>query len=102
MVWNNYETLHYYFPVHFLPEIDRPRPAELEWVSLHEDPNEAENAAAPGRRFSPGTADSIDVVVVWKSDPVLDAITTRWFDRVDRRGDVQIFRRAWKPEASTD
>ena len=44
-------------------------------------------------------ADSIDVVVVWKSDPALDAITARWFDRVERRGDVQIFRRgASKPE----
>jgi hypothetical protein len=40
------------------------------------------------------------VVVVWKSDPALDSITSRWFDRVDRRGDVQIFRRGTlKPNA---
>ena len=41
-------------------------------------------------------AESIDVVVVWKSDPALDAITARWFDRVERRGDIQIFRRGYR------
>ena len=76
VIWNNYETLHYYFPVQFQPGIDRPRPDDLEWVSLHEDPSEAESAAAPGRKFLREHADSIDVVVVWKSDPALDSITS--------------------------
>jgi hypothetical protein len=93
VVWNNYETLHYYFPVHFRPEVDRPSPADLEWVSLHEGSSEAEQRTAAWERILSGHAHSIDVVVVWKSDPALDAITTRWFDRVDRHGDVQIFRR---------
>ena len=41
VIWNNYETLHYYFPVQFQPGIDRPYPDDLEWVSIHEDPREA-------------------------------------------------------------
>ncbi len=93
VVWNNYETLHYYFPVHFLPEINRPSPAGLEWVSIHEGQDEAEQRIGAWEKILSQYSDSIDVVVVWKSDPALDSITTRWFDHVDHRGDVQIFRR---------
>jgi hypothetical protein len=93
VVWNNYETLHYYFPVHFRPEINRPSPAGLEWVSIHEGRDETDQRTAAWENILSQHADSIDVVIVWKSDPALEAITTRWFDRVDRRGDVQIFRR---------
>ena len=40
VVWNNYETLHYYFPVQFRAEIDRPHPGDLERVSIHDDPKD--------------------------------------------------------------
>ena len=40
IVWNNYEALHYYFPVQFRPEIERPHPGDLELVSIHEDPKD--------------------------------------------------------------
>ena len=80
-------------PRAFPAGIDRPRPDDLEWVSLHEDPGEAEPRGRAWEKILSQHAASIDVVVVWKSDPALDAITARWFDRVDRRGDVQIFRR---------
>jgi hypothetical protein len=93
VVWNNYETLHYYFPVHFQTGIDRPHPGDLEWVSLHEGPQEIRERSLAWEHILSEHADSIDVVVVWKSDPALDSITTRWFDQVDRRGDVQIFSR---------
>ena len=69
------------------------RPDDLEWVSIHEDPSEAGERGRAWEQILRQHADSIDVVVVWKSDPALDAITARWFDRVDRRGDIQIFRR---------
>jgi hypothetical protein len=93
VIWNNYETLHYYFPVQFQPGIDRPCPDELEWVSLHEDPSEAGERSRAWEQLLTNHADSIDAVVVWKTDPVLDSITARWFDRALCRGDVQIFRR---------
>jgi len=94
VVWNNYETLHYYFPVHFRAGIDRPHPGDLEWVSLHDDPGEAGKRRNAWEQILSQHADSIDVVVVWKSDPALDEITGRWFDRVLRRGDIQIFQRS--------
>ena len=40
IIWNNYETLHYYFPVQFRPGIERPHPGDLELVSIHEDPSD--------------------------------------------------------------
>ena len=93
VIWNNYETLHYYFPVQFQPGLDRPRPDDLEWVSIHEDPGEAGKRSRAWEKILTRHAGSIDVVVVWKSDPALDAITRRWFDHAEQRGDVRIFRR---------
>jgi hypothetical protein len=93
VVWNNYETLHYYFPVRFRAEIDRPHPGDLEWVSIHEGPSEAGERRRAWEQILSEHAPSIDVVVHWKSDPALEAITTRWFDHVERQGDVRIFRK---------
>ena len=94
IVWNNYETLHYYFPVQFRSGIDRPLPNDLEWVSLQEDPAAS---AARGTRVgeNPRAACRIHRCIGRLEErPGLDAITARWFDRVDRQGDVQIYRRA--------
>jgi hypothetical protein len=97
VVWNNYETLHYYFPVQFKAGIDRPHPGDLELVSIHEDPKEQADRLRDWERILCRAADSIDVVLVWKSNERLDAITRRWFDLVGRRGDVQIYRRSPRP-----
>ncbi|HKI16851.1 MAG TPA: hypothetical protein VKA15_03185, partial [Isosphaeraceae bacterium] len=51
VVWNNYETLHYYFPVQFQPGIDRPHPDELELVSLHENSEQASERARDWERI---------------------------------------------------
>ena len=91
VVWNNYETLHYYFPVHFQPGIDRPDPAELEWISIHDAPGEAGLRARKWEELLAQHAGSIDELIVWQQDPALDAITARWFARVEVRGDVRIF-----------
>jgi len=92
VVWNNYETLHYYFPVQFQSGIDRPHPDELELLTLHEDPEQATERARGWERILVQHVNSIDVVVVWKDDPQLDAVTARWFDLSERRGDIRIFR----------
>ena len=33
------------------------------------------------------------MILFWKSDEELEAITKRWFDLQERRGDVQVFRK---------
>ncbi|HEX4071475.1 MAG TPA: hypothetical protein VHX68_09905, partial [Planctomycetaceae bacterium] len=93
IVWNNYETLHYYFPVQFRTGIDRPLPDDLERVSLQEDPAHSAAREVAWAKILEQHAGSIDVLIVWKTDRALDAITARWFDRVDRQGDIQIYRR---------
>jgi hypothetical protein len=35
---------------------------------------------------------------MWKSDERLEEVTKRWFDLLERRGDVQVFRR--RPKAT--
>jgi hypothetical protein len=93
VVWNNYEALHYYFPVQFKPEIERPHPSHLELVSIHENPKDKRARIDDWEKILSRYADSIDVILIWKSDEALEAITKRWFDLHERNGDVQIFRR---------
>ena len=91
ILWSNYEARYYYFPVQFRPGLDRADPKDFERLSLSSDPRPGKRAFGCGSRFSPGTLRSIDRVVAWKSDPLLDAITGRWYDLVAERGDVRIF-----------
>ncbi len=94
VVWNNYEALHYYFPVQFRPEVERPHPGDLELISIHEDPKDKESRLRDWETILRNHEKSIDVVLFWKGDPELEAITRRWFDVSERTGDVRIFRRA--------
>ncbi len=91
VVWNNYETRHYYFPVQFRPGIDRPHPDDLERVITHDDPSNADDRAREWEQVLAHYADSIDELVVFRSDPQLDAVTERWFHPRTQRGDVRIF-----------
>ncbi len=100
VVWNNYEALHYYFPVQFRPEIERPHPGKLEWISIHDGPKDPKDKAARLRDWEElldRHAKSIDVVLFWKSDPELEAITKRWFDLAQQTGEVQIFTKTRTP-----
>jgi hypothetical protein len=90
IIWGNYETRHYYFPVQFHPGIDRPPPDELEDLARLDAPGEAANRARGWERLLVRHADAIDVLVTYKDDPLLDAVSARWFREVGRRGDVRI------------
>jgi hypothetical protein len=94
IVWNNYETLHYYFPVQFRPELERPHPGDLELVSLHEESSDAMARLRDWEHILSRHANVIDVIILWKGDARLETITKCWFELVDRQGDVQIFRRS--------
>ena len=64
VVWNNYEALHYYFPVQFKPEIERPHPGDLELVSIHEEPKDKSSRLRDWEKILSRYADSIDVILV--------------------------------------
>ena len=92
VIWNNYETLHYYFPVQFQPGIDRPYRTISSGSRYMKILAKRRNVVARWEKLLAQHADSIDVVVVWKTDPPWMR-SPRWFDRVELRGDVQIYRR---------
>src|SRR5262249_45119083 len=93
IVWGNYETRHYYFPVQFRPGLDRPLPDELEYIMRLDDPGDAARRARCWERLLARGADAIDVLVAYKSDPLLDAVSKRFFHEIGRRGDVRILAR---------
>ncbi len=93
IVWTNYEARHYYFPVHFREGLDRPDSWDLQEIALlGTDPRTAERRRLWWERVLDEHHDAIDVLLVWKEAPDLDAVTARWFAPVEREGDVRIFR----------
>ena len=93
ILWSNYETRHYYFPVQFRPGLRRPDAGELEAIALMDDPRDAPRRADRWRRLLDAYADAIDVLVVWGSDPDLDAIDAARFEAVHREGPLRVLRR---------
>lgn len=89
VVWSNYETRHYYFPVQFRPGLARPDSAELEWIARYDTPDRPARWAALLDEHHA----SIDVVLGWNPDPALDPITARWFPRLETDGPVRVFSR---------
>ena len=90
VVWNNYETRFYYFPVHFRSGLSRPDPEEMEAVNIADNPGAADARASRWERLLREHLDAIDVLVVFGRDPRLDAINARWFHDVGREGPVRI------------
>ncbi len=90
-IWNDYETRHYYFPVHFRPDAVGPDPGDLEAVALRGRLRRAEGVRIWDRVLA-RHADAIDVLVEWRSDPELDDVTAPWFRTVEELGEVRILR----------
>ncbi len=93
IVWNNYETLHYYFPVQFRAEVSRPIPSALESISIRDDPAEAESRLEDWMKLVKSHAESIDEIVIWKRDPRLEAVIDDRFELFAERGDLRVFRK---------
>jgi hypothetical protein len=88
IVWGDYETQFYYFPVQFRDGLDRPPARRIEEVALGQDERAADWAELLDRHHR-----SIDVLVLWGADPLLVAIGDHWFRTVFRDGDMQVLRR---------
>lgn len=96
VVWNNYETRHYYFPVQFKPGLVRPDSYKLEAIALA-GPVAWEVGTSFWEEELSRSHEAIDVVVAWRSFPQLDTVTARWFEPVERLGDVTLWRRRETP-----
>jgi hypothetical protein len=93
IVWSNYEARYYYFPVQFRPAIDHPDPRQLEDLALLTDPAPGEMAIRLWEGILAQSRGSIDVVVTWQRDPAIDALTERWYELLETRGDIRVFTR---------
>lgn len=93
IIWSDYETRFYYFPVQFHRDLDRPDAGELEEISLSDDQRDADERARRWERLLERHRDRIDVVLTWQVDPALDAVTERWFRVTYAKGPVRVYRR---------
>jgi hypothetical protein len=93
VLWSNYETRFYYFPVQVRPEVRHPPALEFETVAILEGPGNASERVDCWGRLLAEHRDQIDVLVVWGSDPALDALNERWFRTVYREDPVRVLRR---------
>jgi hypothetical protein len=93
ILWSNYETRFYYFPVQFRAELNRPAAKEFEDIGLEDRPAEEPARRARWERLLERYHAVIDELVVWDSDPGLDLIHQRRFTPVFQAGKVQLFRR---------
>jgi hypothetical protein len=93
VLWSNYETRFYYFPVQVRPEVRHPPALEFETVAILDGPDNASPRADRWGRLLANHRDQIDVLVVWGSDPALDALNDRWFRTVYREDPVRVLRR---------
>jgi hypothetical protein len=98
ILWSNYEALYYYFPVQFRTGIIRPNPRRFEELARATDPEPGTKAIRLWEQILAPYHGTIDKVVAWHRDPVLDEVTTRWYAPVDERGEIRVFTHSIPPE----
>ncbi|MHC5544321.1 hypothetical protein ACYOEI_39335, partial [Singulisphaera rosea] len=98
IVWSNYETRYYYFPVQFLKdEGKRPGAADLEWIALHDMPMDAEERVSRWASLIGTHLDEIDMVVAWGDDTEFVRVNRRWFEDPVVWGQIRILRKRDEP-----
>jgi hypothetical protein len=95
VIWANYETAHYYFPVKVRPGLDHPPALAFEEVALLDGPGDSGERARRWADLIEGHSGSIDVLVEWNpgDDRSLDPIHARRYDRTFVDGPVRVWAR---------
>lgn len=100
VVWSNYETAHYYFPVQVRPGLPHPPAEAFEAIAIRDAPADATARASAWKALLDAHHDEIDVLLVWgEPDPALSAENARWFDPrpVFADGPLRAFRHRPRP-----
>ena len=90
VIWGDYETTHYYFPVQLRDPDDSPPATALEMISRLQGPDNAPYRARLWAEFLQRYQPSVDVVLIGGSDPEVERITSAWFDRRVILGDGRV------------
>ena len=95
VIWNNYETAHYYFPVKVRPGLNPPPALAFEQIALLDGAGEAAQRAGRWADLLNEHDDAIDVILEWgaSTDPRLDAINVRGYAPTFRDGPVRVWAR---------
>jgi hypothetical protein len=101
VLWSNYETGHYYFPVQFVDAPHHPQAADFEAVTILDSPADQPLRREYWNKLLESCHGEIDVLVVWGKDPALDAITERWFRLDYEREPVRVFNPRDRTRASS-
>lgn len=90
IIWGDYETNFYYFPLQLRDREALPRAAPLEIIARTDAPGDEAKRAALWSDYLDRHADAIDVVVIYRTDPAIEAITARRFERTWRAEDGRV------------
>ncbi len=93
VIWNNYETAHYYFPVKIRPGVEHPPVLAFEQIALLDGAGEAAERAGRWADLLDEHDESIDVILEWgtSTDPRLDAINARGYEPIFREGPARVW-----------
>lgn len=93
VVWSNYESAHYYFPVRVRDDVPHPPVLAFEEAALRDHPARADDRARAWTDLLAAHHDAIDTLVILGRDTRLESITARWFAPSAAVGRAQVFRR---------
>ena len=94
VIWGDYETNYYYFPVQLRDPSSSPSASALEAIARLDGPGQAHERAERWSDLIRRHESAIDVVVIWGSDPAIEAATARRFIRASDDGRVQVWVRS--------
>jgi hypothetical protein len=94
IVWSNYETAQYYFPVRVRDGVPHPPPLAFELVAVRDDPADSAERADDWRQLLERHANEVDVLMIGgEGPPNLRAITGRFYREEQRLGPLRLLRR---------
>jgi hypothetical protein len=93
IIWSNYESGYYFFPVQVKTADLHPQAVQFEEVAILDDPEDASKRAELWEGLLAQHHRGMDVLVVWGSDPRLDALNARWFEPRVQINRLRVLRR---------
>jgi hypothetical protein len=92
IIWSNYETANYYFPVQLRPDVRHPPVPVFEAVAILDRPEESAQRAALWNRLLQDHHRRMGMLVVWGRDARLDELNARLYEPVFQEGNVRVLR----------
>jgi hypothetical protein len=97
IVWENYESAFYYFPVRIRPDVVHPPVPEFEAIALLDPVRQGDEKRRLWKALVERFRDQMDVIVVWGDAPGLAAIHGPYYQTVYHVDGVRVLRRRGRP-----